>query len=574
MGDKAFYILIFLLLVSCGQRKKQATFAGGTFSLCLKSSLLHKDPVLINDYTSAQILSQIYEGLVSFHPKDLTVQPQLAKKFEVKDDGLRYEFTLRNDVLFQDFGASLDERKMTAEDVIYSIERACKPDKKGNPSVAYTLVYRNQLKGADAFFKGEAKSISGLSAKGKVVTLQLNRADYGFLDKLGQSSCAIVSKNLRGEDDAFLGTGPFILKKEFESSSNVKLLKNHDYYMSDKAGNALPYLDTLEFRIEGKKLEQLDLFETKKIDLIQGLPTSRITEMLEGRMEDFTAEPPVFYLHNAAILSTDYYFFDMTDKRFQDKRVRQAFNLAIDKQRLGQNVLHNQYYELGIYGVVPPLKNLFRGYDFDNVLKNAYTYDPQKAKQLLAEAGYATGDDFGTVILRFDIDDIHSAVADEFARQIKMNLGITVNIDGSTFERLTKDQETGNGDIFRETWIADYAGPETFLQKFAGKFVPKDSSVPSQFNNSRYINPRFDELFEKAVNSTKLIERRKYFSQAEVELMKDPPIVPLWYSGELCVIYTDVRNFYFNSLSLFDFRQVYIQELTKEEYQKSRNKKS
>lgn len=574
MSLKASFILVLIFLVSCGKSKKQASFAGGTFSVCLSSTYLSHDPAFFDDYSSAQILGQVYEGLVSFNPKDLTIQPQIAKSFEIKKGGLLYEFTLRKDVFFHDFGASEKERLLTPKDVLFSIERACKPDKKGNPTSAFSLVYSTILKGADDFYKGTAKSISGIKIKGNVISLELNRPDFNFLDKLSQSCSAIVSEKLKDDKGNLVGTGPFLLRSEFDTEENIKLLKNPDYYMYDQSGNALPYLDTLEFIVETKKLEQLEMFENGRVCLIQGLPTSRITEMLEGRIQDFTSEPPVFYLHNSAILQTDYYYFDMTDDRFKDKRVRQAFNYAVNKQRIGQDILRNQYYELGDYGIVPPLKNLFRGYEFDRVKENAYTYDPEKAQKLLAEAGYPNGENFGTVILRFNIDDVHSAVADEFAKQIKSNLGITVNIDGSTYERLAVDQELGNGDIFRTAWVADYLSPESFLQKFSGKFVPDNPQTPSFLNNARYKNALFDEYFEKAKNSTKLKERRKYLSMAEVELMRDPPIIPLWYSGELSILYSKVRNFHFNSLDNSDFRTVYIKDWTKEEYQKFRNRKS
>ncbi len=567
------YLLLLLFVNGCGPQKKQAEFAGGTFSVCVKSRYLMTQPSMIDDYTTGQILGQVYEGLVSFNPKNLSIQPQLAKSYKIKNNGLVYEFTLRDDVYFHDFGADEDERKLTGEDVKFTIEHACKPDIKNNPSAAYSLVFQDILKGANEFYLGKSDKISGLKIKGNKVTLELIRFDYNFLEKLSQICCAIVSNRFVKDTGTLIGTGPFMILPEFDTAEKITCIKNPEYYMFDSKGNALPYLDTVEFIIESKKLVQLEYFENKKIDIISGLPTSRITEMLDGRSADFQNEPPLLYLHNSSDLRTDYYFFDMTDTRFRDTRVRQAFNLAVNKIKIGQNILRNQYYELGSYGIVPPLKNLFRGYDFENVKKHTYDFNPEKARRLLAEAGYPNGKDFGPVILRFNIDDVHSAVADEFAKQIYAELGITVNIDGSTYERLSNDQVTGNGDIFRTAWVADYPNPESFLQKFAGKYVPKDSNQLSLLNDSRYINPLFDENFEKAIHSTKVIDRRKYFSLAEVELMKDPPLIPLWYSGEMCIIYKNVRNFYFNSLSLYDLRAVYIKEWTKEEYQKFNNKK-
>src|SRR5690606_18759916 len=104
--------------------------------------------------------------------------------------------------------------------------------------------------------------------------------------------------------------------------------------------------------------------------------------------------------------------------RFQDPRVRQAFNYAINKNKLGREVLRDQYDELGIYGVVPPITKDFRGYNFNQVKNFGYSYDPEKARKLLAAAGYPGGEGFGSITLRFNIGDVNSAVADEFAQQI------------------------------------------------------------------------------------------------------------------------------------------------------------
>ncbi len=568
-------LFLFLLIASsCGNSKKQAEFSGGTFSLCLKSSYSAIDPMMMDDYPSIQILGQIYEGLVSFDPKEVTVQPQLAKNYKIKNAGLTYEFTLRDNVYFHDFGESDRNRKLTPEDVIFSIERACKPIEMDGETVAYTQIYKDRIKGADEYFKNKTDHISGIKAEGNVITIELIQPDFNFLAKMCQPCCAIVSKKLFKEKGQPIGTGPFILNKELENSINLKLLKNPEYYMTDETGCSLPYLDTLEFIFQPKKLVELTMFENKKLDIIIGLPPSRITTMLEGRIADFTTQPPKMYLHNSPIMRTDYYFFNLTEKRFKDVRVRQAFNYAVDKVKIGQNILRNQFFDLGFYGIVPPLRNLFRGYDFDEVKKYGYQFDPAKAKALLAAAGYPNGKDFGTVTLRFNIDDVHSAVADEFAKQIKTNLGITVNIDGSSFEQLTRDQENLNGDIFRTAWIADYPSPESFLQKFAGKFVPKNRKSPSRLNPTRYINPKFDNYYEKAIESNNLSSRRKYFRQADIELLKDPPIIPLWYSGELCISYSHVRNFHFNSIDSFDFRKVYKKNWTKKEYQDYMNRKS
>jgi ABC-type transport system substrate-binding protein len=574
MNFRFFALLVASLVFSCTKQKKQASFAGGKISLCVESLDITQQPESLTDYNTQMVFSQIFEGLVTLDTKELKVKPQLAKKIDIKEDGKTYEFTLRDNVYFHDFGDSKDDRLLTPADVVYSLEKACKKGPGNVPTSAYTIAYKNNLKGADDFHEGKTDKISGIRVKGNKVILDLIERDNNFLNKISLVCCAIQSKKLAEKSDLMIGTGPFTLMPENTDETKVRLVKNEDYYAYDKKGNALPYLDSLEFILNTKKLQQLELFENKEVDLIIGLPTSRITKMLEGRIDDFNSKPPVFILHNNPQLTTNYYFFDLSEPRFQDKRVRQAFNYAVDKSKIGQNILQNQYYELGKYGIIPPIQSIFRGYDFKTIEKNAYPFNPEKARALLAEAGYPNGKGFGTINLRFNINDIHSAVADEFAKQIKNVLNINVNIDGSTFDQLQIDGNKGNGDIFRSAWAADYPSEESFLMNFYGKLVPKNPKELSIVNQSRYQNSLFDQYLEKARRETKISKKREYFSLAELELLKDPPIIPLWYSGELEIIYSHVRNLNVNPLDLFIFKEVYIKDWTPSEYREYMKKKS
>jgi oligopeptide transport system substrate-binding protein len=124
------------------------------------------------------------------------------------------------------------------------------------------------------------------------------------------------------------------------------------------------------------------------------------------------------------------------------------------------------------------------------------------------------------------------------------------------------------GDIFRSAWAGDYTNPETFLSNFYGKSVPSSKSEPSKLNQSRYQNPLFDQLIDQAKNSGKLSEAMFYYAKAEKVLMQDPPILPLWYSGDIQIVYSDVRNLHFNSLNQFIFKEVYKKPMSADEHQK------
>jgi oligopeptide transport system substrate-binding protein len=564
-------IVLVLFITSCGSDKKQFEFAGGSFKMALDntpSTFIARD---VNDVYSFELLSQVMEGLVSFNADDLSLQPQIAEKWTIGGDGSIITFTIREDVYFHDNPVfkSKEDRKLTIEDVLFTFEKACKPNADGNPSTTYLFLLADQVKGAVDYYKGKTPSISGIKIKNKKLEIALINPDQTYINKLANLSASIVSKKIveANKETDVVGTGPFCFSKPGADESYT-LLKNQDYYMVDQKGNALPYLDTVVFYVQTRKLEQLELFEQGKTLLISGLPTSRITEMLEGRISDFNAQPPLKELYNNPLLTTQYYFFNMNDPRFKDVRVRKAFNYAIDRKRLADNVLRNQYYEYGVYGITPPINSVFKGYNFSEIKNYGYDLNVELARQLLAEAGYPGGKGFGSVDLRLDITDLNTAVAEELADQIYQTLGINVNIDGSTFEQRNEDGNMGRGDMFRTAWVADYSSPETFLGNFYGKLVPKKKNLPSSGNQSRYVNPLFDKYFEQARSSDQK-RRLELFSKAEIELMKDPPIIPLWYANDFTLSYSKVRNLKNNPMEFLDLRRVYIKDWTKEEYLKS-----
>lgn len=572
-------IILSLILLSCQEvSKKQFENAGGSFTMCLDDQPLSYISYNVEDYNSSVVLGQVLEGLVGINIKDFKIKPQLAKSWKISEDGLTYIFSLRKDVLFHPHEAlgSESNRLFSSADVQATFEKICKKSEKGSGTNAYEYIFKESLKGAVDFHSGKTKEIAGLKISDHNVTIELNKRDDNFLFKLANAQSAILSKTMiqKGLEADMIGTGPFMFSevKQIEDCSSIVLTKNLDYYEQDEQGNSLPYLNEIVFRIEMRKLEQLDLFEQKKIDVILSLPTSRITKMLDGRIADFNSNPPKLMLFKNALLATNYYAFNMEDERFKDVRVRKAFNYAIDRDKIGREILRNQYDELGYFGVVPPIQSDFRGYDFDKIRNEGYDYDPKKAKELLAAAGYPNGEGFGSITLRFNIGDVNSAVADEFAQQIFQSLGINVNIDGSTFEQLNSDATQGEGSIFKTSWYADYPNPETFLNNFYGKHLGDDRSKKSGINQSKYNNPEFDLLFEKAKNTNNLVEKMSLFSKAELELMKNPPLIPLWYAGDLQIVHSNVRNLRFNSLGLYDFKQVYKKDWTPSEYQESLTK--
>lgn len=573
--------IVALFLTSCGDSaadRKQYEFGGGTFTIALDNdptTFIARD---ITDVYSATVLHQVGEGLVKLNAETLEPEACLAKSWEVSADGLTYTFDLRDDVYFHDHEIFGGERKFTPADVIYTIELGCSKTGGTEENYAYKTIYKDVVKGAKEFHNGEADNVSGVKVNGNKLTIELLDMDGNFLNKLTAPNAMVVAKEIveAGKETDMVGTGPFKFTEYVQGApSKIILVKNQKYYLNDADGNALPYLDSLVLIVENNKLEQLDMFENGNMNLISSLPPSRTTDLLSERMEDFNSKDkaPKFILHNEPSLSTQFYIINTTDPKFQDKRVRQALNYAVDRKAIVRNALNNQAYGAGTGGLVPPIKKIFKGYDFAGVKKVSYSFNPEKAQELMAEAGYPNGEGFPSINLKYNLGTEHSEVAKEFANHMKKYLNINVNIDGMTFEDKNNDQYMAKGDLFRTSWFADYSSPETFLQNAYGKSVPESLNEPSINNNARYVNPAYDEYFEKAKKANNIVDKYKYFAEAEKIMMEDAPYIILWYGGAIQIQDANVRNFNFNPMNFYDFRNVYIKQWTKEEYDAAQKEK-
>ncbi|PWH84970.1 ABC transporter substrate-binding protein [Brumimicrobium oceani] len=564
-------VLLLIFFTSCSENVKQKEFkyAGGTFNFAISNAPTTFIPRNVSDLYSSTLLNQIYEGLVELDPKTLETTAGLAKNWSVSDDGKTIRFELRDNVFFHAHPSISEENKFTAEDVIYSIELACRPY-KNDFSNAYYSIYKGLLKGADEFHNLEADHISGLTVRGNSLEMELLERDANFINKLTQTNALIVSKKAieAGLAENLIGTGPFKFHENRKKNQReeIVLVKNEFYYGKDKNGNSLPYLDTLVMKIEHQRIKQLELFENEEIHLIEGLPPGKVSEMLgEGKIGDFNSTPPKFILVRKPLLATQYYYFNLLKPEFQDVRVRKAINYAINRDAIISTILNYQAFKKGDGGLIPP--SAFSGYKSESVAKHGYDFNVNKAQRLMRQAGYANGKDFPEIRLKYNEGTIHADVAKEVAKQLKENLNINLILQEVSFEEKLKDQKYANGDLFRSSWFAQYNSPESFLMTAYGKTVPKDSTKPSMTNYSRYQNERFDALFEQGKKSAEIVERFNSFNEAETILMQDSPYIILWYEETIKIIYSKVRNLKLNAMNSYSFRNVYLKEWSKKEWE-------
>ncbi len=297
----------------------------------------------------------------------------------------------------------------------------------------------------------------------------------------------------------------------------------------------------------------LSLFENQKIDLINTLPSLRVKDVVEKNIKEFVSHPPKTLLQREPEMMSQFYVFNTKQKPFDDTKVRQAINYAIDKEKLVDNVLQGQAIGAAIYGITP---STFLGYDI-RIIKG-YNLDIEKAKKLLSEAGFPNGKGFPEVrILVNSGNSRNSSVAVELQKQLKENLNINVNFESLPNIQKYDLQIHGKGDIFRDAWVADYSSPESFLSLFMGDGVPADNSAPSFPNTSRYQNPTYDIYFKKGRDSNIKDTSYAYFMKAEQLLMEDAVIIPLWYEGSYRLLNNKVKDLNLNAMRYYDLTKTY-----------------
>jgi oligopeptide transport system substrate-binding protein len=467
---------------------------GGIYRRVLGNNPATLDPALLTDVYGRAVVSQIFDGLVQFdaHLKPL---PALAEFWEASRDGRTWTFTLRRGVAFH------HGREVTAHDVVYSFTRLLNPQKP----VPVAELFRC-IEGAREFMQGNTDNVEGLKAVDRY-TLQivLEEPLAPSLVVLALAHAEVVPREeVEKRGDQFgrapVGTGPFKFVR-WEPDQQI-VLKAHDRYYEGR-----PFLDTVVFKIDSS-------YEETFAEFLQG--NLEETIIPSRKTEEVRADPKYRQYQRVRIstLSLLYIGFNTQRKPFDDRRVRQAFNYAVDKEAIVREITHMG--SLPATGALPPG---MLGYDPD---RQGYRYHPEKAKQLLAEAGYPDGVGFPVVQL-WSISKADSTKAELAAYQRYLaELGVQVELhfapDWPTYQKML---EQGQLPMFRLSWYADIPDPDNFL-------FPLLHST-SRTNRTFYRNPLADQLLEQA--RRELDENRRIALYREVErlVMEDAPWITQHY---------------------------------------------
>jgi peptide/nickel transport system substrate-binding protein len=575
MKKVIYLLLVSVIIASCGGRNsssyeirkaKGTVFYGGVFRMNEVEDFRSLFPLSITEVTSDRITKQIYEGLIKQSQDELTILPSLAAQLEFNPDATVWKFYIRKGIKFQDDGCFPDGkgREITAKDFKYCFDLLCTSSPQNQ---LFGGTFKDRVVGANEYFQSTidkkplAGGVSGIKVlNDSVLQITLLHSFSGFLNILSTPGCWVFPKEAvekYGVDmrTKCIGTGPFQVKSVKEGES-VVLERNPNYWDVDEFGNQLPYLDAIKFSfIKEKKSEFLE-FKTGNLDMICRLPVEMISEIL-GDLGHARETNAPFEMQVVPAMSVFYFGFQHQSEPFNKKEVRLAFNYAIDREKIVDNILQGE--GIPSIGIVPPS---FSGYENDKL--KGYTLDVDKARKYMVKAGYPNGKGFPKITLQTNAGggerNLH--ICEAVQKMLKENLNVNIEINIMPFAEHLERLESGKAIFWRSGWIADYPDPETFLTLLYGRHVPKNLSDKSYLNTVRYKSEKFDSLFSAAMRELDDRKRMDLYLQADQVEINDGAILPVFYDENYRLLKPYVKNFPANAMEYRDFTRVYLEPTT------------
>lgn len=540
---------------------KEKIYAGGMFRMNEVEDFKNLYPHSLVDVVSHRIANQVYQGLLKFNQKTLEIEGNIAKDWKISDDGRTYTFQLRKGVLFHDDPCFPNGkgREVTAEDVKYCFTKLCE---FGGNNKLFGM-FQDRVVGASEYIESTKNGRSGdITVQGIQVTgdyevkIMLENPFAAFEKVIAHNCCWIFPKeavDMYGNEmrTHCVGTGAFRVL-EVEEGKKVLLEKNPSYWEKDEFGNTLPYLDLVKFTFAKEKKTELLQFNKGALDLMFKLPVEEMGTVMGSVDDAQTGKGLKYQYQSIPALGTQYYGFLHTADYFKDRRVRQAFNFAIDRDKLIDYTLQGEGHP-AIHGFVPPMEI----YDIKKV--KGFDFDVERAQELMTQAGYPGGKGFPEITLYFNEGGQTNTIAAQAIRNmIEENLGVTLKMERMQFSTLIEQFTTGRCEMWRSGWVADYPDPENFLKLFYGKTVPIDKNESSFPNAHRYNNPQFDSIFELALAEINSEERNRLYVACDQLLIDDAAFISLYYDEYIRLLGLNVRNFPQNAMEYRDMSEVFL----------------
>lgn len=557
-------LLAFGLFVGC---TKSRNLDEKVLNVSVSAKVKGMDPVNAGDTYSSSEIGRVYEGLLEYHPfkRPYELMPNLAEAMpEISEDGLTYKFNLKKGVLFHDNKCFPNGkgRELVAEDFVYSIKRLA--DSK-NHSVGWWLL-DGKLSGLNEWRDANkdkektdySMAVEGLKALDKyTLQFKLSKPFPQFLYSLAMVYTFAVPKeavDFYGEDfiNNPVGTGPFTTGS-YMQSTRIEYNKNPNYrderYPSegapgdkengllDDAGKKLPLVDKVVVQIQVESQPRWLGFEKGKSDY-NGIPKDQYASVVtpDKGMTDGYAKKGIT-LEITPDLDITYIAFNHDDPLFQGQKgllLRRAMSLAYDNAQNNELFQNNR----GILAqtLLPPG---IAG--FDENYENPYgKYDVEKAKALLAEAGYPEGK--GLPELNYEIASSTDArQGAEFFQKMMAAIGIKIKVNQNTWPELTKKVKQRQAQMFGMAWLGDYPDAENFFQLIYG---PNSSPGP---NGGNYNDAKFNAMFDKSTVMQDSPERTAIYKEMAQYSAEQVPMILGVHRTSFVVKHGWLKNYKFST---------------------------
>ncbi len=535
-------LLIFCLLLngmlwlSCGNGETKTDQVKGEkkqlFRYNQPKPITSLDPAFARSQNNIWAIDHLFNGLVQLD-EQLNIKPAIAKSWEISEDGLTYTFKLREDVAFHPHEAFGEKQRLvTAEDVVYSFNRIL--DKGLNSPGSW--VFKNRV-ASDPFQAIDTHTF----------VLKLKKPFRPMLGILTMQYCSVVPKEVvekYGKEFRSnpVGTGPFKFNKWLESQS--LLLSKNDQYFEKDGTNQLPYLDGVMVSfIKDRKTAYLELMNGK-IDYISGLEASYVNELLTPEGELQSKQKDKLQFLKSPFLNMEYLGINLNfgdnNNPLRDKKIRQALNYGFDRAQMLRS-LRNNVGKAAHSGFTP------RGLpSFDADKTKGYRYDADKARKLLAEAGFPNGKDLPEIKLMTPKDylDLCTFIAKQWEE-----LGVKVKTEITESATLRQMMTREQSPFFRASWIADYPDAESFFTVFYSK-------NPSPPNYTRFSNVEFDKLYEASLNENDDQKRYDLYQSMDKILIEEAPVIFLYYDETAVFAQKGVKGLSKNAINLLSLKKV------------------
>lgn len=531
------FSIVFTFAACGGGETETGGGEGVDLNVCFASEPSTIDPALNSAVDGAIMLHHAFEGLIKWVDDgngNAMLAPGMAESWDVSDDGTVYTFHLREGALWS------DGEPVTAHDFEYAWKRVVDPATAADYSYMLDCV----LNGPEIIYDGtkDPSELGAVALDDMTFEVTLHTAIPYFTEIAAFPAAFPVRQDIieangdqwTFEPSTYIGNGPYMMT-EWVHNSYIKMEKNPNHYDFANLGP-----NSIKFALMDDDNAMLAAFNSGELDFNEGYPIDEVPALLESGQ-----------LKIGDYIGTYYVCYQTEKAPFDDPRVREAFSLAIDRNYIVEQITRAGqvpaagYVPSGIYDADGPGSD-FRavGGEYYSLSKDDYAANTERARELLAEAGFPGGEGFPIVEYLYNTNDGHRAIGEALQNMWQQELGVQVTLTNQDWSVFLETRKNGEYMIARNGWIADYNDPISFLDMWV---------TGGGNNDAQYKNPAYDALIMQAKTSSDQAVRMQAMHDAEDILMGESVVAPIYFYTQPYMVSDDLKGWYYSPLGYFFF---------------------